>query len=268
MSDERVPGGTVDEIEERAMLEALEALDRDDVSVSSRARAYLETLAALPTALEPVAPSEATRKALMDAVAPGLPSSESGRAESRGGLPVWATRIAAVLALVLLGVTGIQYSRLSTQKARIERQQAEILRLQEELSEILPAADRPPEWMAASGTELCALTPRRAAGGAVVEGEDSKGWLFVRQDHQHWFVAVEGLAPAPEGHVYELWFRVDGEMVSGGAFEPDAEGRASLTSETMPSAVTGIGITLEPDNGDAVPSETMVLWGDEVMLVL
>ena len=32
--------------------------------------------------------------------------------------------------------------------------------------------------------------------------------------------------------------------------------------------VTGIAVTLEPDDGDTAPSETMVLYGDEVMLVL
>ncbi len=116
--------------------------------------------------------------------------------------------------------------------------------------------------MATSGTELCELEPRAAGASG------SKGWLFVREDHQHWYVSLEGLAPAPADHVYELWFVVDGDLVSSGTFQPDASGRAVLASPTMPSGVSGIAVTLEPANGDDVPSEEMILYGDDVMLVL
>lgn len=261
-----VDDNQVDELLERKIEVALTVLERDDAEVSSAGRPFLETLGMLPYGLEPLEPSADSKRALMAAVeeqgrgggtvAPGSRGSTAGRSSG------WMVRVAAMLAVALLGLSGLQTLRLAKQERQLDQQAERILELQRELEGGLPLAGSPPEWMAASGTELCALTPRQAAG------ENSKGWLFVRQDHQHWYVAVEALPTAPPGHVYQLWFLVDGELVSGGTFEPDANGRAALTSETMPNPVTGIAVTLEPDDGDGVPSETMVLYGDEVMLVL
>lgn len=255
-----------DEISERAILEAIEALERNDAAVSDAARPYLETLGVLPYQLEPLAPRPAVKEALMDAVerragGESVAELKPEPASPRGRGSSWMMRIAAMLAMALAGVSALQYLELSTKERRIERLAETIAGLEEELRN-LPVSQQPPAWMVASGTELCALNPRQAAS------EESKGWLFVRQDHQHWYVAVEGLEPSPEGHFYELWFVVEGELVSGGTLEPDGQGRASLSSETMPGPVTGIAVTLEPDNGDGVPSETMVLYGDEVMLTL
>jgi hypothetical protein len=265
----------MDGIEAPGLEEAFEALERGAPSVSPRARVWLELLAALPAGLEPIEPPARVREAVMaaaragDGGEPGTVRAGSAAAagRSRRSLPSWALRVAAILAVALVGIAALQSSRISSQHGRIERQAAEIVRLQEELARAEAALDRPPAWMASSGTELCALSPRRAAE-ADPPPAASKGWLFVRHDHQHWYVAVEGLAAAPDGHVYELWFVVEGELVSGGTFRPDAAGRATLTSETMPNPVSGIAITLEPDNGDSVPSEMMVLYGDEVMLIL
>lgn len=271
MSDER----PLDDIERTAIEEAFEALERGEPAVSPRARAWLGLLATLPAALEPIEPSARVREAVMAAARAGdggepfaaPPDTLEAAGRSRRSLPSWTLRVAAILAVALVGIASLQSSRISSQQRRIERQATEIVRLQEELSLAESALDRPPAWMASSGTELCALSPRRAAEAAPPEAA-SKGWLFVRHDHQHWYVAVEGLAPAADGHVYELWFVVEGELVSGGTFRPDAAGRATLTSETMPNPVSGIAITLEPDNGDSIPSEMMVLYGDEVMLIL
>jgi hypothetical protein len=81
-------------------------------------------------------------------------------------------------------------------------------------------------------------------------------------------VSVQGLSPPPADQVYELWFMVDGQPFSGGRFEPDATGQAVLTSETMPTGITGIAVTLQPLDGDGQPSDSTVLFGDEVMLTL
>ena len=260
MSDE----GRTDQLLERKVDEVLGALDRGDVDVSSAARPYLETLGLLAYGLTPLDVPAEERRRLLAAVeaseAEPVAQPEGRRAGGSGGR--WMLRAAAIAAVALLALSGMQARRLARQNEQIAAQAARIERLQGELAEVLPAAQRPPEWMASSGTELCALSPRRAAG------ENSKGWLFVREDHQHWYVAVEGLPPAPGGHVYELWFLVDGQLVSGGTLSPDEAGRAILTSETMPNPVTGIAVTLEPDDGDASPSDMMVLYGDEVMLVL
>jgi len=256
---------------DEAILAALEVLGSRPASepTADEVRPWVELLGLLPGQLEPLEPSAGVKESLMRevrgrAAGDNVRPFEAGLAEPKSAPSSmhWVYRIAAVLAIALLGVSAKQALDLADSSRRLDEQALRITQLQESLDgfESLPGA---PEWMAASGTELCELRPQHAA-----TEQQPKGWLFVRQDHQHWYVAVEGLEPSPEGHVYELWFMADGQPVSGGTFVPGPDGRISLTSETMPSGVTGIAITLEPDDGDATPSEATVLYGDEVMLTL
>lgn len=255
---------------DRAILAAVEMLEVGSAEAPSaeEMRPWVELLGWLPSELEPVEPPAGVKEALMRdvrgrATGDNVSSFTPVAAESKSSSSAlaWLYRIAAILAVVLLGVSVKQAADLGDSERRLTRQAARIEELQRLMAEF-EAPQGAPEWMAASGTELCALRPREAAS------EESKGWLFVRQDHQHWYVAVEGLAAAPEGHVYELWFHADGEPVSGGTFQPGPDGRVTLTSETMPTGITGIAITLEPQDGDSAPSDAMVLYGDEVMLTL
>lgn len=261
----------MDERTENAVLDAIDALDPAERRFPEAARPFLEAVTEMPYALQPMQPGAEVKDRLMAEVAPGasvddvLPIERAVETSAPGASSGWL-KIAAVLAVALLGVSVKQYFDLREQGSQIESQASKIELLEGEIEGfVAPAAA--PAWMAASGTEICALRPKLAATEPRPEPK-TRGWLFVRSDHQHWYVAVEGLDPCPEGYSYELWFLVDEELVSGGRFHPDAGGRATLTSETMPNPVTGIAITLEPDNGDSGPSENMILWGDEVMVTL
>lgn len=261
MSEEDV----VDPRHESQILAALEALEEGSSAVDDESRAYLEALGLLAYELDEVPPTASAERALMAEIErrAARPTGAAGTAPATPPVrPSWALRIAAVLAVALLGVSSWQFVELGEQRRQIRRQEARIAELQQRVELLAQRAAETPAWLVSSGTELCPLKPRDAAGPA------SKGWLFIRQDHQHWYVAFEGLGAAPEGHVYEVWFRTDGRLVSGGTFAPDQEGRATLASPSMPSHVTGIAVTLEPDNGDDVPSEAMVLYGDEVTMTL
>jgi hypothetical protein len=258
-----------EERDDRAILAALEVLgnERPAGPAAEEIRPWLELLGQLPGALDEEEPSASVKRELMATISAAggvenLAVPESGRATRPTLASPWILRLAAVLALALLGLSVKQASDLSERSSQIEIQAMRIEQLRDQIADIVPAGQRIPDWMVASGTELCELRPRTAGT------EESRGWVFVREDHQHWYVTVEGLAPTPEGQVYELWFMVEGQAVSGGQFHPDARGRAALTSESMPTGITGFAVTLQPVGGDASPSESTVLYGDEVMLTL
>jgi hypothetical protein len=103
----------------------------------------------------------------------------------------------------------------------------------------------PPDWeVRLVGTELA---PR--ASGLVQGWEwDSGTSVFIR---------IEGLAPAPEGHYYELWFAGERGWVSAGTFweAPGFELWAAASLEDYPR----LGVTLEPEDGN--PART----GDQVL---
>lgn len=265
MSENDQPDARTD----RAISAAIELLDGEASAepTAGEMRPWIELLGLLPRQLEPIEPPAEVKQALMKRLrgraVDHVSRFEASAAEStplRSPMH-WAYKAAAVLAIALLGVSAKQAVDLADSNQRLNEQAGRIADLQETLDGFEPSSGAP-DWMAASGTELCELRPQLAAT------KQSKGWLFVREDHQHWYVAVEGLEPSPEGHTYQLWFMAGGEPVSGGTFEPGPDGRVSLTSESMPSEVTGIAITLEPVDGDDTPSDAMVLYGDEVMLTL
>ena len=108
------------------------------------------------------------------------------------------------------------------------------------------------------GVEVCPLRPR-----AAVEG-DPYGVLYVAPDHQHWYLALRGLEPQPEGQAYQLWFVVEDGAVSAGTFTVEGD-QVELGSESMPEGTRGVMVTLEDASGSERPSGPEVLFGDEVM---
>ena len=254
--------------EDEAILAAMAVLGNEAAEVPrAEIRPWVELLGLLPYELELESPPTRLKSSLMSEISrrpsggntkPFEVREKVARVSSIG----WVVRIAAMLAVALLGLSVKQASDLAESSRQIDGQEIRIAELREQLGEIRSAGHVLPEWMTASGTELCQLRPQ------VAEAAGSNGWLFVRKNRQHWHVAVEGLAATPEGHIYEIWFMVDGQSVSGGTFGPDADGNVALSAETMPTGVTGVAITLEPLNGDATPSDTRMLYGDEVMLTL
>jgi len=69
--------------------------------------------------------------------------------------------------------------------------------------------------------------------------------------------------PEPRaGSTYQLWLQTNAGSVSVGLAKPDAEGRLSLASDTVPAVfrpVVGVALTLEPSGGVTTPSGAAVL---------
>jgi Anti-sigma-K factor rskA, C-terminal len=75
-------------------------------------------------------------------------------------------------------------------------------------------------------------------------------------------VSASRLPPAPDGSAYQVWLLSEGAAMSVGTLTPDADGRATLSLDTLPKLpprVTGIIVTAEPAAGSATPSGSLVL---------
>lgn len=102
-----------------------------------------------------------------------------------------------------------------------------------------------PDWtVAMSGTELAP-----AASG------DIQGWTEQSGTRLH--LDIEGLDPAPDGFVYELWMSDGAAIVSAGTFHDATavELWAGVSRATFPN----MAISLEPLDGDTTPSGQVVL---------
>lgn len=260
------------------------------VEAPAELRELLETWAALPLALEPSTPSAATRERLLARVraeAEGVPAAplpftgvvgpESSPGEEREASPraswlnraqPWLLPLAATLVVALLGVSVGLWSRLDDQSRRIARLTERVEELSAEPAAVavqarLEALEQYLRVVSTPGVEVCPLrlTATQAASSTT------RGILYVAPDHQHWYLALSGLRPAPEGQSYHLWFFVDDRPVSAGSFEARPGEIVRLGSDTMPEGTRAVGVTLEPREEMERPSGEPILFGDEVMQV-
>ncbi len=87
------------------------------------------------------------------------------------------------------------------------------------------------------------------AAGVIQGWNESTGTRVV--------LDIEGLAPAPPGSVYELWFTRDDVHVSAGTFT--GPGEVKLWVGVSRGAFPRLWVTLEPIDGDEAPSGFTVL---------
>lgn len=93
-------------------------------------------------------------------------------------------------------------------------------------------------------------TPEAPAAAGVIEGwNEPTGTRLV--------MTVDGLAAAPEGSVYELWFTRGEVHVSAGTFT--GPGQVELWVGVSRGAYPRLWVTLEPIDEDESPSDVTVL---------
>ena len=247
------------------------------------ARAHMETFGLLGCANEPLVPSPEIKERLLSALkaedvdeAPAAPLPFVRERSAATDAPVevasrWPLRLAATVALALLGLSGWQLLRLEQQKQTIARLTDQLRGAQQpvvalaELRDQLEAAQAKLTVITSPGVEVCNLKP---VGENPLQPR-SRGALFVAADHQHWYLKVVGLNRSPQGRAYQLWFITEaGHRVSAGTFHVEPGERRELSSETMPAGTIAVSITLEPAGGSPQPTGPPVLYGDEVMRIL
>jgi hypothetical protein len=266
---------------------------RGDETAETLARLYTEVLGLLPSALAPVAPGSGARERLLAAIgaapparapeprpapvpapapAPAAPTAitESLRPAPRvapGPIPRrhsrWPLALAATLALAFAG-TSVWLWQLQQQ------QSAEIAQLQQEISAQRQRVAQAGETGRQARTEMEKMRDQFAlVTSPAVEvlplrppeaGQtNARGMLFVAPDHQHWYLSVEGLPPAPGTGVYKLWWVTGEGPQDAGSLVAQSGEKVQMSSDQMPSGITEVMVTFEPTPGSARPSGPPIL---------
>lgn len=282
--------------EDLTLLAALEALERGDLPSGAPradraddtsemlARLYTEALGLISYELAPVTPAAGSRERLLASIgaartpAPApLPAQETPpasrmplRAPSLSSRPSrWPLALAATLAVALLGLSLWLYTQIGTQRATIadlrhqlaqERARAEgaIAKVRQLENDSLDLHQK----FALVTSRAVAVSPLRPAGqpgGRPPLQPQAHGILFVAADHQHWYMALQDLQPAPAGTAYKLWFLAEQGAVSSGSFTAKPGDPMDLSSQNMPAGTKGAIVTLESDPNAAAPTGPTIL---------
>jgi hypothetical protein len=175
----------------------------------------------------------------------------------------WPLAIAATIAFLALGLSGLLFYGLLQQGEKIEqltreKNAAEAKALQAAASEAESAEmERMREHLALVTSPAVEVSPMRPVGEAPSQ-PNARGVLYVKADHQHWYLALEGLEPAPPGKTYTLWFDAD-RPVSAGAFTAAPGAPVHLGSKQMPAGTKSVMVTLEDDPQAAAPEGPEIL---------
>ena len=155
----------------------------------------------------------------------------AARRRERSGRPSrWLAVAAAVLAVVALGAVWRTVA-LTAQVDSITASAAEV-------SSVITAPD------------AATVTGSVSTGGraAVVTSKERGQAVLV----------ADGLAPAPPGQTYQIWFLDSSGAATSAGFVPAGDHSAVLL-EGDPSKAAAVGVTLEPSGGSAQPTTKPVL---------
>jgi anti-sigma-K factor RskA len=232
-------GGVVPYLAE-ADLELVEppAALRDRIMAAAAADLAARSRALPPADRAPSKPDPDTRPAAPIA----FPSAaeRDARARSRTGRLGWAMRIAAVVAIVVLG----GWNLLLQNELNVAR------RFDQAVATLISAAAEP-------GSKTVVLAP----------GDDSRasGIAAVRPDGSV-VLAMRDLPPTSGSQVYETWVIVPGAApVAVGGFTVDANGIATFTTRPADApAGSTIAVTREPRAGNTAPEGPVVSAGKAV----
>jgi hypothetical protein len=242
-----------------------EARERLLAAIGGEAEALPAAAPAAPTAepVRPVAPVPVQEPRPAPASRPTPPPAAVRPARARR----WPLALAATLALALLGLSGWLYSQVGAQRTAIAELRRE-LALERVRSEGSVARVRQLEnegfdmrqGLNLVGSRAVLVSPMRPAApsGQPPLQPDAHGMLFVAADHQHWYLSLQGLQPAPAGQVYKLWFVADRPM-SSGSFTARPGEPVDLSSQHMPAGTRGAMVTLERDPNAPAPTGPPIL---------
>jgi hypothetical protein len=177
----------------------------------------------------------------------------------------WPLALAASLALVFAGFSAVLYLQLGQQRDTIdalgrqldlERGRAASAVKQARQSEADALSLR--EKFALITSPAVEASPMRPPAAHPLQPA-ARGVLFVASDHQHWYLCLHGVEPAPAGKTYKLWFVANAGTVSGGVFTARPGEPVELSSKEMPAGTKAVKVTLEADPQTPKPAGPEVL---------
>lgn len=142
----------------------------------------------------------------------------------------WLVGAAAALAL-LAGAAVVRSVQLGSQLDSVSAQAAEV-------TAVLTAPD-------ATTTSASVTTGGRAA---VVSSASLGKSVLV----------TDGMAPAPAGRTYQIWYLSESGAPASAGFVPDG-GSTAVVLEGDLAGASGVGVTVEPVGGSPAPTTTPVL---------
>lgn len=286
------------DLEDRAELEAALAASPEQ---QEELRQLREVVALLPYAVAPVVPPDRVRQGLMARVAAAQQPAATAPAPlpaPRRRLPWFMPAVAAVLAVVLLGLAGLTVS-LGNQVARLDqtnrdlvgvvgglqasladtqaRQDALATQLEESRGELARvSAD-----MAESRQRIGELSAARAQDEYVISfvsapgvatrqltpadsGVNARGEMYMYPGNSSAVVLFSGLKPLDPGQVYQFWLADGSTQVAGGTFVTDNAGIGHIVVQAPRevNAFSEVMVTVEPEGGSTAPSRNVVLAGN------
>jgi Anti-sigma-K factor rskA len=215
------------------------------------------TLAAIPLALNPVAPTAAAKGRLMERVADSI---QANRIPD--SLPLRLFRIlipaaiAACLAIIATHYVVMQTANEWMRKAQtyqtlIDGQSQEVVFLKEQLAnqkDILKAMESP-------GLKLVELDGGKLQPGAVAN-------LFWDQKAQTWTLVTQGVTAPVTGKNYVLWYiTAASQKVRAGSFNVDSMGCAAMKCKIPPDLgpLAIAAVTDEPIDSTGQPTGSIQL---------
>ncbi|MCX4450108.1 anti-sigma factor [Streptomyces sp. NPDC058369] len=211
----------------------------DCEACSVEVREFSETATRLGLAAAAPAPRELRERVLREITAvrqePPAVSRRERSPDRRSGAARWSRFALAACLAAAVGFGGIAVWQ--HQEARDAQQRADATRRQaEQVARVLAAPDA------------------KTSSGTLEDG--AQGTVVVSRSEDRAVFLASGLAGAPSGKVYQLWFDDSGTMRSAGLMR--ASGPSSTTYTTLldgpVDGATGMGITVEPAGGSARPT--------------
>jgi hypothetical protein len=177
----------------------------------------------------------------------------------------WPLALAATLAALLLGLSAWLYLQVGEQRQTIAQLEEQLMAERARIAEVEAESRRIQSSMLDMREKFELITspavevsPMRPMGESPLQ-PNARGVLFVKADHQHWYMTLHGLQPAAKGQAYKLWFMADQGPVSAGSFTAEPGVPMELSSERMPAGTKGVMVTLEEDPQAPVPTGPEIL---------
>jgi hypothetical protein len=215
------------------------------------------TLAALPLALNPVAPTPAAKRKLMDRVAD---SPQANRMADSVALRIFRVlvpaAVAAGLAIIVTHYVVIQTAnewrrRAETFQTLVDGQRQEVQSLQAQLVDqknVIKAMESP-------GLKLVELDGGKLQPNAVAR-------LLWDQKANTWTLLTQGAVPPADGKIYVLWYiTTTSQKVRAGSFKVDTMGCSVMTTKIPPNLgpLAIAAVTDEPINSVGPPTGSIQL---------
>jgi anti-sigma-K factor RskA len=231
------------------------------------------TLASLPVALEPVAPSPVVKQRLMDRIsaaestpakAPAMKiTPSSGGADDRiPDTPALRLFRIFVPAAVAAGIAIMVTHALVMRKV-----EPELLRSRASEMLIAQQDQRIKSLLATVSNQRQVVEMLRSPNLKMVQLDGAAqpsavARIIWDQKTNDWLVLADGLTPPPPGKVYELWYiPANASPVNAGTFTVDASGRGTMMTKVPPNVgpFAVAAVTIEQAGGSATPTMPLQL---------